>query len=178
MKKKGLLAMAVVAALMLGMVWACAAETALTLEDALAAALARARLDAADVFVTQLSEDEEDGRRVFEVEFIAGGKEYEFDVDASTGEVIKESTETASGRKGDMEVRLYLAMDAAKEKALSEASVTPGDAVFTEIEFDFDDGRAEYELTFTAGGQTYQVELDAQTGQVLKYEMWSGSGKK
>ena len=32
--------------------------------------------------------DYEDGRKVYEVEFIKGGYEYEFDVDANTGAIV------------------------------------------------------------------------------------------
>lgn len=158
--------------LLLGMTSAIGAETgALTLADAKAIGLERAQLDVADVFMTQLSQDRDDGRQVFEVAFIADGREYEYDIDADTGEIIKESTETLSADEREIDTSLYLSMEEAGEKALAHAGVAAEQATFTEMEFDFDDGRAEYELRFTAEGQTYEVELDAQTGEVMKYEM-------
>ena len=37
--------------------------------------------------------DFEDGRRVYEIEFIADGMEYEYDVDASSGKIVKFESE-------------------------------------------------------------------------------------
>ena len=31
----------------------------------------------------------DDGRTVYEVEFVSAGMEYEFDIDAKTGEIVK-----------------------------------------------------------------------------------------
>ncbi|MDR3051889.1 MAG: PepSY domain-containing protein [Oscillospiraceae bacterium] len=176
---KRLLAAAVAAVLMLGMSLAIAEDASpLSLEDAKAIALERARFDEAAVFMTKLAEDREDGRRVFEIEFIVDGKEYEFDIDAEAGGIIKESTETVSSRKSEVVAGQLLTMSEAKEKALARVGVAADQAVFTEIEFDYDDSRAEYEMRFTVDGQTYKVELDAETGEITKHEMKSSSGKK
>ena len=39
-------------------------------------------------FVKKVELDYEDGRKVYEVEFIKGGYEYEFDIDANTGAIV------------------------------------------------------------------------------------------
>lgn len=173
------LAATVAAVLMLGMSLALAEDASgLTLEGAKAIALEKARFDEAAVFMTKLAEDREDGRRVFEIEFIVDGMEYEFDIDAETGNIIKESTETVSSRKSEAVAGQLLTMSEAKEKALARAGVAADQVVFTEIEFDYDDGRAEYEMRFTADGKTHKVELHAETGEITKYEMKPSSGKK
>lgn len=179
MKTIRLLAITMLAVLILGIAAALAAEIpALTMADAKAAALERALLDAEDVFWTKLSQDKEDGRQVFEIEFIAGEKEYEFDINVATGDIVKESTETVGKSKRTTDFSVYITMDEATEKALAQAGIDAQQAVFTEIEFDFEDGRATYELKFAAVDQTYEVELDAKTGAILKYEMNSGGEKK
>ena len=40
-----------------------------------------------DVTFVKCRLDEEDGRTVFEMEFVVDGKEYEFDIDAATGAI-------------------------------------------------------------------------------------------
>lgn len=176
--RKRWLAAMVAVAVMLSMSLALAENASpLTLEDAKAIALGKARFDEAAVFMTKLAEDRDDGRRVFEIEFIVNGREYEFDIDTQTGDIIKESTETVSGPKSEAVAGQLLTMSEAKEKALARADVAADQAVFSEIEFDYDDGRAEYEMRFTANGQTHTVELDAMTGEITKYEMKSSSGK-
>ena len=45
------------------------------------------------------------------------------------------------------------------------------DAVFEEIQLDEDDGRLLYEVKFwDAAGEEYEAELDAFTGEILKWE--------
>lgn len=154
------------------------ANPALTMEDAKAIALKEAQAEENAVFMTLLKVDREDGRREFEIEFIYNGVEYEYDIDAETGEVRKVSTETASGRKSEVDKSQYLTMDEVKEKALAHAGIAAEEATFVEIEFDFDDGRAEYDVEFTAGGMVYELELDAASGEVLKYEMETDRTKR
>ena len=43
--------------------------------------------------------------------------------------------------------------------------------MFTKAKLDYDDGRAVYEIEFTKDGLKYELEIDAATGGVLKYEM-------
>ena len=57
-------------------------------EAALAAALAHAGMDISQVTDTEVEMDCENGVIIYEVEFDTGGIEYEFDINASTGEVI------------------------------------------------------------------------------------------
>ena len=62
----------------------------LTQEEALAAALEHARLEKDQVeFIKRVELDYERGRKVFEIEFFHNGFEYEYDVDAETGKILK-----------------------------------------------------------------------------------------
>ena len=62
----------------------------LSQEEALAKALEHAQLkrDQLD-FLKKVELDFEHGRKVYEIEFYNGGFEYEFDIDAETGAVLK-----------------------------------------------------------------------------------------
>lgn len=64
----------------------------------------------------------------------------------------------------------YITLAKAKQIALSQANVKAADAVFKEREFDFDDGKAVYELEFRAGGVKYEYDIDALTGRILEAE--------
>ena len=62
----------------------------LTRDEALAKALEHAKLRKDQVdFVKKIEQDYEHGKRIFEVEFYKGGFEYEYDIDAVTGRVLK-----------------------------------------------------------------------------------------
>ena len=61
----------------------------ITLEKAKEIALAQADANAADAVFDDKEFDHDDGTAIFELEFTAGGVEYEYDVDAVTGKVLK-----------------------------------------------------------------------------------------
>ena len=58
-------------------------------EAAKNAAFAHAGIAAADAGAVRCELDWEDGRRIYEIEFRAGPTEYEYEIDASTGAVLK-----------------------------------------------------------------------------------------
>ena len=61
----------------------------ITEEEALGKALQHVELSKDQVdFVKKVELDYEDDRKVYEVEFVKGGVEYEFDVDANTGAIV------------------------------------------------------------------------------------------
>ena len=66
-------------------------------EKAKSAALAHAGLAESQVSGLKVETDYEDGRKEYKVEFIAGGIEYEYDIDAVTGSVVKLEKETLNG---------------------------------------------------------------------------------
>ena len=59
-------------------------------DEALEKALAHAKLKKDQVdFVKRVEMDYERGRKIYEIEFYHGGFEYEFDVDAENGNILK-----------------------------------------------------------------------------------------
>ena len=56
------------------------------------------------------------------------------------------------------------------ELALAHSWVKAADAVFLQVELDWEDGRAEYEVEFYAGNTEYDYDLDAVTGAVLSFD--------
>ena len=62
----------------------------LTQDEALASALAHANLAKGELdFVKRIEMDYERGRRIYEIEFYKDGFEYEYDIDATTGAILK-----------------------------------------------------------------------------------------
>ena len=61
----------------------------ITLEKAQEIALAQANVNAADVVFDDKEFDHDDGTPIFELEFMANGNEYEYDIHAVTGKVVK-----------------------------------------------------------------------------------------
>lgn len=167
----GMLALMILGCMGLGAALAADVEAqSISLEDAKAIALEKAGFAEDQVLMTLLKEEWEDGSLLYEVEFIAGGQEHEYEIDAATGEVLKASTEKLGSKKAEFAKGQYLTLAEVKAMALEKAGLTEAQGTWTELELDQEDGRAVYELTLTDGAQVYEVELDASTGDLLKFE--------
>lgn len=65
----------------------------------------------------------------------------------------------------------YIGEAKAKTIALAHAKVSPASVRKFDIEFDSDKGRATYEIEFTTDGNVeYEYEIDAVTGEILKWK--------
>lgn len=92
-----------IAALMI-LVCGCAAfaeGSPLTREEAVQAALYSAGVKEDQATFTKISMDRDDGRAVWEIDFVSGGIEYELDIDALTGRVLECSKERYDGWDDD-----------------------------------------------------------------------------
>ena len=163
-------------------------------EAAKSAAFAHAGLDASQVTTDEVDFDYEDGRMVYELEFYADGAEYEYDIDASTGAVVKFSqeggrTQTSSsagsgGASGNVSsgsgsgtaqsgaggTAADIGREAALAAALSHAGVSQDQVYNLEVKREYDDGRLEYEIEFKTGGWEYEYTINAADGTILDYE--------
>ena len=163
-------------------------------EAAKSAAFAHAGLDASQVTMGEVDFDYEDGRMVYELEFYASGAEYEYDIDASTGAVVKFSqeggrTQTGSnagsgGASGNVSsgagsgtaqsgaggTAADIGREAALAAALSHAGVSQDQVYNLEVKREYDDGRLEYEIEFKTGGWEYEYTISAADSAILDYE--------
>ena len=140
-------------------------------DAALAAALAHAGVTQAQASGIRVDRDREDGRLVYDIDFISGELEYDYEIDAATGAVIKQSREHYRGASGGGSIPASstdIGSDAALAAALAHAGVAQADATGVRVEREYDDGRVVYEVDFYAGSVEYDYEIDAATGAVLK----------
>ncbi len=79
-----------------------------------------------------------------------------------------ESAPASQAASLDAEPQNGITQEDAKERALSDAGVANGDAVFTKDRQDHDDGRSVYEFDFYTDTAKYEYEIDAQTGEICK----------
>lgn len=158
-------------------------------EAAKSAAFAHAGLDAAQVTMGEVDFDYEDGRMVYELEFYADGAEYEYDIDASTGAVVKSSQEGGRTQTGSSAGSAPsgsgggtaqagagggsasdIGSEAALAAALNHAEVSQDQVYDLEVKREYDDGRLEYEIEFKTGGWEYEYTINAADGTILDYE--------
>lgn len=143
------------------------------LEAAKEAALKHAGLSAADVTFLEAEYDYDDGRMVYEVEFRFGDTEYEYEVDALTGEIVKYERENDGpiGGGGSLPSGDYIGESAAKAAALDHAGVKESDTQYCNAWLEYEDGRPEcYEVEFMSGSTRYEYEIALTSDTVLKFE--------
>lgn len=64
----------------------------------------------------------------------------------------------------------FIGDDKAKEIALERAGLTEADKPRVHVELDSDDGRWEYEVEIKHNGYEYDCEINAKTGEIIKWE--------
>ena len=145
-------------------------------EAALAAALQHAGLTEAEITNLYVKADRDDGRAVYDVEFLAGGNEYDYEIDAATGAVRSFDTErdhsipAGGSATGGTAATGDIGRDAAVAAALQHAGLTEAEITNLYVKADRDDGRTVYDVEFLAGGKEYDYEIDAATGAVRSFD--------
>lgn len=137
-------------------------------------ALEHAGLKEADVNFVKVEREKDDGRSIYEVEFYSKDfKEYDYDIDAETGEIISYDSDAENYKPGnDVKANAdttEITPERAKEIALAKV---PGasEADIREFETDYDDGMKIYEGKIIYDKTEYEFGIDAATGDIRKWE--------
>lgn len=134
-------------------------------------ALQDAGLQEKDVTFVTLKTDREDGRQVYEVEFYAGGTEYDYEIDVQTGAIVSFDKDfEGTLPTGREEAAAGITAERAKEIALRHAGLAESDVRRLKVETDRDHGVTKYEIEFQNGRMEYEYEINAETGDILKAE--------
>lgn len=114
--------------------------------------------------------DREDGRVVYDVEFYAGNKEYDYEIDAYTGRILSKDTdiEYVAPKTVTKKQQGNIGIAKAKKIALNDAKVKASNARFVTAKFDIEDGKQVYEVEFYVGNKEYDYVIDAGTGRILE----------
>ncbi len=124
----------------------------------------------------------------YEIEFKSGGFEYEYEMIAATGEIIKEEIEADDGGNhsgngnghggehgngngnghGAPVGNEYIAVKEALDIAYAHAQVAVADVRDKDCEFKVKNGKPVYEVEFEVGKRDYDYIIDAVTGDILR----------
>lgn len=102
------------------------------------------------------------GKAIYEVEFETKDKEYDFELDALNGNIIRYETKNKK-----VDTTKYITKNKAKSIALNDAKVT--NYFGYEIEFENDD--ETYEISFDTKDSEYEYVIDAKTGKIIEREV-------
>ena len=129
----------------------------------------------ADVTGLKVELDRDDGVLHYDVDFDCNGYEYDYEIDATSGEIRKQNREwdddaakqssTSSGSSSNL-----IGTSRAKEIALAHAGLSESAVTQLKAELDREDGRQQYEVEFKANGYEYDYEIDAENGTILEWD--------
>lgn len=168
-------------------------------DAALSIALTHAGLTSDQIYELEVELDSEDGTMVYEIEFEAAGEEYEYDINAHSGQVVKykvprsktqssgqgsaqstassaqgsgsgQSTSSGAQSSGAGQGGSDIGQDAALSAALRHAGVSSSQIIKQEVSRDRDDDILLYEIEFETAQCKYEYEILAADGTVLKSE--------
>jgi len=109
---------------------------------------------------------------MMEVEFYSGNTEYDYDIDATTGEVLGYDTDIENYTIGQGQ-QAGINIDEATAKAIALEKVPGATDADIRIYLDYDDGRPVYEGAIVYNEMKYEFEISAADGTIIEWEMES-----
>ena len=158
--------------------------------------LAHAKVAQKDVTFIKAELDTEDGRAVYDIEFYSGNVEYDYDIDAVSGEIISNDFDIedysipvqSAAAQQQTEVPQQTAaapapttpaannpsgdigIERVKQIALSHAGLSQGSVSFVKAELDYEDGVKVYDIEFYSGNVEYDYEINAASGAIISVD--------
>ena len=149
-----------------------AANGQITLEQAKETALKHAGLKADAVTFAKAEQDYENGKLVYEAEFVTndGGKvvEYDYEIDAATGSVVSYDYDAENYVSATGATTVSVDEATAKQTVLNKVPGATAANIY-EWKLDFDDGRWEYDGKIVYNLMEYDFTVDASSGAVTEW---------
>lgn len=143
----------------------------ISMEEAKEIALKHANLDSSEVtFIKEGSHSYNNIDR-YDIEFYHENKEYDYEINAATGEILEYDYEVEDDIQKYNENKNIITMEEAKEIALKHANLDSNEVTFVEEKLDYDNNKQKYELEFYYNNREYSYDIDASTGEILSYEI-------
>lgn len=111
----------------------------------------------------------DDGVQEYEVTFYVGNREYDYDINAATGEIRSHDSEIDDDYVSSTEAA-GAAVSEDEARATVVARVSGASASDVRLHLERDDGRLVYEGELIYNGTEYEFQIDATTGDVLDWE--------
>jgi uncharacterized membrane protein YkoI len=153
----------------------------LTEEEAKAIVLKHAGVAEAEVIWERSEYEVERGIPEWDIDFRSGDWEYDYEVNAETGAVIKSekeydpvkaptSTKPAETPKTETPKTEKLTAEEAKNAALKHAGLKASQVKGLRAEYDVDDGVPQWDVEFYADGFEYDYEIHAESGKIRSWD--------
>lgn len=120
--------------------------------------------------VTGIELDRELVGDIYEVEVKTNGFEYDLDIDAKTGKVLRTDKENDNDNDDSDDKVIAPNGKFITEKAAVNIAMKQAKGTVAEVKLDEDDGLVVYEIEIRDGKYDYDFDIDAISGEVLKFE--------
>ena len=164
------------------------APGSISMETAKNIAVKDAGISAEECSYSYAKLDWDDGKQVYEVDFFVNGIEYEYEILASNGDILKKkqdteweknpstSVESTMGQPNVMagqatvnqENKGPMTMEQAKQKVVERIPGVDANSIY--MKDDYDHGHLKYEGEVYYNQTKYEFELDAENGKFLDWE--------
>ncbi|HFU3984991.1 TPA: PepSY domain-containing protein [Streptococcus suis] len=109
---------------------------------------------------------------IYEIDVLANNVEYDYDIQASTGKILKKKSKTLAPKKTTAQptqpkkttVAVTISMEQAKNIALKDAGLAANKVQFKEVDLE----KGVYEVDFVANNLEYEYDINGLTGKVIK----------
>lgn len=146
-------------------------------EQAKAIALQHAGLSEQSIWDFSIELDNKNGRTVYDIDFDASNAEYDYWIDAYSGEVLRSHNEPQFQQSAPQPTQTpqqpsgaTISSEQAKTIALQHAGLSASSVYDFSIELDREHGTLVYNVEFEYNGMDYEYEIDANTGAILKID--------
>ncbi len=124
----------------------------------------------------EMDYDDDISAMVYEIEFCAGDRRYEYEINAKSGDIADSEIKTREEHKHDENDERVdapeeaITRETALETVYADAGVKAEDVRRAEIELERERNTYVYEIEFKSGGYEYEYKVDAVTGEILERE--------
>lgn len=137
-------------------------------DEAKSIALKDAGLTEDQISGIRIKLERDDGIQQYEVEFYAGDKEYDYEIDAESGNILSKNMDVEDDFQKSGTSNAAITEEEAKKTALEKVSGAGENDI--RIHQDQDDGKIIYEGTIVYKERKYEFEIDANSGKILEWE--------
>ena len=159
--------------------------TDISLNQAKQIAVNDAGVEISSAVFLKISSDFDDGIMRWEVNFVSGNTQYEYEISSIDGTVLKKELEVIKQEGFPQEANPYqqtLAVDPtgqngikvdankAREIAVQHSGVDTANVILTKQEYDIEHATPRWEIEFVIGNLQYEYEISAVNGAILKFK--------
>ncbi|MDU1414948.1 MAG: PepSY domain-containing protein [Clostridium sp.] len=148
-------------------------QSKITIEQAKEIALKHANLSENKVTFIKSGQELDDGIEKYEIEFYFDNKEYDYDINANTGEIISYDYDIENYNHNKQNInnnQSKITVEQAKEIALKHANLSGNQVTFTKVDQEFDDGIEKYDIKFYFDNKEYEYDINANNGEIVSFD--------